>query len=319
MPVPLICPQTGETLAKDGDTLVAPATGRRYFVVDGIPVLLPSEEDCHRVAQTDWGRVSALPTALDFYNRPDDHGLYCRAELRAEREAIMKVVSRLSVDGPFLEVGSGRGALQGIGENYVALDYSLTALLTNISNCHQRVCGSADHIPFPAASFDLVYSVATLEHVPAVDLAFEEIHRVLRPGGAVILAPAWHCVQENCEGIPVRPFQELDLWQKIRKLTFPLRRSLVWKAIMALPMRAGRRIAWAAAGGGASRLRFRRLQPDYSRFWMSDSDAVTRLDSHEGALFFHSRGYRIEKPGSGWVRQLMAGHGPLVAFKPNAC
>jgi len=46
-------------------------------------------------------------------------------------------------------------------------------------------------LPFPDASFDLVYSSAVLEHVRDLPLSLAEIRRVLRPGGrAVHLLPS---------------------------------------------------------------------------------------------------------------------------------
>lgn len=45
---------------------------------------------------------------------------------------------------------------------------------------------TADALPFPDGSFDLVYSVAVLEHVPKPAETVAEIRRVLRPGGLAI-------------------------------------------------------------------------------------------------------------------------------------
>ncbi len=42
---------------------------------------------------------------------------------------------------------------------------------------------TSDDLPFPDGSFDLVYSVAALEHVPRPEETAAEIARVLRPGG----------------------------------------------------------------------------------------------------------------------------------------
>ena len=51
------------------------------------------------------------------------------------------------------------------------------------------VAGSADALPFRDDSFDLVTSIAALEHFMEVPRAFAEVERVLRPGGV-----AWLCV-----------------------------------------------------------------------------------------------------------------------------
>ena len=263
------------------------------------------------------GVTTSHADALAFYTHIEETTHYFRENLSADRDAIGKVLRNLGKRGTILEIGSGRGQLQGLADEYVALDYSLYALSKFISPKHQRVCATAERLPFPDESFAFIYSVAALEHVPDAAGAFNEIHRVLEPGGMVFLAPAWHCIQDNCEGIPIRPYGELTLRQKLRKLTLPLRASLPWKAAITLPRRVLRRVLWSVKGGGETALRIGRLRPDYQRFWMSDSDAVSRLDSHEGALYFHSRGYRIASPGGATMRQLLASHQALIARKPD--
>jgi SAM-dependent methyltransferase len=203
-----------------------------------------------------------------------------------------------------------------LGGDYVAADYSFTALRNYISPAHQRVCANAERLPFRRDSFRFIFTVAALEHVPQADLAFAEIERVLKPGGVAYLAPAWHCTQYNCEGIPVRPYRDLTVRQKLVKAALPLRQTVAVKASAALPGRIVRRVAWALQSR-ASSFRFGRLKPDYQRFWMSDSDAASRLDSHEACLFFHSRGYEVLSPGRGAVRQLLARHEPVVVRKPR--
>lgn len=42
-------------------------------------------------------------------------------------------------------------------------------------------------LPFPAASFDAVYSMGTVEHFAETDTALGEIFRVLKPGGTAII------------------------------------------------------------------------------------------------------------------------------------
>ncbi len=44
----------------------------------------------------------------------------------------------------------------------------------------------AETLPFPDASFDLVYSNGVLHHTPNTSQVIDEIFRVLRPGGKVI-------------------------------------------------------------------------------------------------------------------------------------
>jgi SAM-dependent methyltransferase len=60
---------------------------------------------------------------------------------------------------------------------------SAPALLSSID---YRSFVSSDRLPFPSGSFDLVYSVAALEHMPKPEGTVAEIARVLAPGGLAI-------------------------------------------------------------------------------------------------------------------------------------
>ena len=46
----------------------------------------------------------------------------------------------------------------------------------------------SDQIPFPALEFDIVYTMQVIEHITRPHQFFGEIHRILRPGGALYLA-----------------------------------------------------------------------------------------------------------------------------------
>ena len=66
---------------------------------------------------------------------------------------------------------------------------------------HERVRyvkDTVEKMPFENGVFDLVFSYATIEHVPNVQAAFEEIARVTKSGGKIytIAAPLW-CHREG--------------------------------------------------------------------------------------------------------------------------
>lgn len=48
--------------------------------------------------------------------------------------------------------------------------------------------GTLDALPFADAAFDIVVMKHVLEHTPQPQVALGEVHRVLRPGGAVVIA-----------------------------------------------------------------------------------------------------------------------------------
>ena len=55
-----------------------------------------------------------------------------------------------------------------------------------LASIDYRSSVSSDSLPFPGGTFDLVYSIAALEHVPEPERTVAEIARVLAPGGLAI-------------------------------------------------------------------------------------------------------------------------------------
>jgi ubiquinone/menaquinone biosynthesis C-methylase UbiE len=47
--------------------------------------------------------------------------------------------------------------------------------------------GNAQHLPYPDATFDAAYLIATLGEIPDKDQALRELHRVLKPGGRLVV------------------------------------------------------------------------------------------------------------------------------------
>jgi SAM-dependent methyltransferase len=79
------------------------------------------------------------------------------------------------------------------GAHYTGIDFSPTALdlarrRVELEGGSARfVHGSIVELPFPDASFDLVYSNGVVHHLPETDRAIAEFQRVLRPGGTAIV------------------------------------------------------------------------------------------------------------------------------------
>src|ERR1700756_2692676 len=111
--------------------------------------------------------------------------------------------------GDELESGYGRGLEIGAGTGYFSLNLMQAGVLrdatcTDISPGMVTTLGAnaarlgltnvraaradAESLPFAGASFDLVLGHAVLHHLPDLDRAFSEFHRVLRPGGRIVFA-----------------------------------------------------------------------------------------------------------------------------------
>lgn len=99
-----------------------------------------------------------------------------------------------------LEVGCGTGRwlaeLQPVAWQAYGMDLSLGML----HQARQRpepfslICGHASHLPFPDATFDLIFCVNAFHHFPQPRVFVSEARRLLRPGGALaILGMDPHC------------------------------------------------------------------------------------------------------------------------------
>jgi SAM-dependent methyltransferase len=200
-------------------------------------------------------------------------------------ERVSEFVQRFNLsDRQVLEIGSGRGYLQDAAEKYTGLDISPTVARFY----HKKfVLGSATAMPFPDDSFDGVWSIWVFEHVPNPEQAFREARRVTRDNGVLFLLPAWNCTSWAAEGYEVRPYSDLNAVGKIIKASIPLRSSPPFVAMSKLPNRLVRDLI---ANFGPTKLRYRRLSPNYEKYWVPDSDAVNSIDRHEAMLWFRSRG-----------------------------
>jgi SAM-dependent methyltransferase len=94
-----------------------------------------------------------------------------------------------------LEAGCGMGTdaaeFVRAGARYHGVDFSPRALelarrRPELAGA-DLVAGSITDLPYPDASFDLVYSNGVIHHMPQTSRAISEFHRVLRPGGTAIV------------------------------------------------------------------------------------------------------------------------------------
>jgi ubiquinone/menaquinone biosynthesis C-methylase UbiE len=105
----------------------------------------------------------------------------------------------LPLPGHVLEIGTGKGrflaALAQHAERVTTLD--VDAAQQRAARLHVRqthagrrirfVVGDAGHLPWPDASFDTVASLNTFHHLAHPLRVFQEMLRVLKPGGKLVL------------------------------------------------------------------------------------------------------------------------------------
>jgi SAM-dependent methyltransferase len=243
------------------------------------------------------GSAESAAAAQDFYDQHYADGSYGREDQSDHLRALERWLAELPVDRLVLELGTGRGALQGLHPGYVGTDLSVESLSRWLRAPGFAANGQA--LPLRDGSVDFLFSIAVLEHFPEPERGVAEIARVLARGGVAYLAPAWHCRPWAAEGLHVRPWSDLRFWQRCVKATIPLRGSLAWRGAFALPRRAARRLRFQLSAT-ATNYRYRKLRPNYEIFWAADSDATASLDPHETALYFESRGFEVLSPAGGW-------------------
>jgi SAM-dependent methyltransferase len=185
-----------------------------------------------------------------------------------------------------LEVGAGSGLLQDAVADYTGLDISPTARRF----FHKPfIEASATAMPFPDNTFDGIWSIWVLEHIPNPEKALLEIRRVLKPGGYLLLYPAVDCSRYAAEGYAVRPYRDFDWKGKLVKASMPMAHSAAFHYLQYHQVRLLRTLA-ARSLGGPSRLHFVRLTPNYQQYWVPDSDAAISVSMNELYLWFTSRG-----------------------------
>ena len=115
-----------------------------------------------------------------------------------------------------LEIGAGTGYFSlnlmqaGIVGEATCMDISpgmLEALRANAAQLGLEVttvAADAEALPLPDGGFDLVFGHAVLHHIPDLARAFDEFHRVLRPGGWLAFAGEPSRYGDRLAGVPKR-------------------------------------------------------------------------------------------------------------------
>jgi ubiquinone/menaquinone biosynthesis C-methylase UbiE len=137
---------------------------------------------------------------------------FARRPLRAREGFYAWIAGRIppEQDSKVLDIACGGGyllkRLQGRGCELFGSDISAQALRIAGNEAPEAkfVLADAEKLPFPDASFDMIYNLGSLEHFLDMDTALREMHRIMRPDAKLIV------MVPNSRYIG-------DLW---RKLTF---------------------------------------------------------------------------------------------------
>ena len=106
--------------------------------------------------------------------------------IRGQGKQLREVCS--GVEGVVVDIGCARGAVRerlGTGAHYYGMDYYDTA--THWYHTTPDVFGDAQSLPFRSGSVDRVFLMEVLEHLPDPDSCMQEIFRILRKNGTLVL------------------------------------------------------------------------------------------------------------------------------------
>ena len=128
-----------------------------------------------------------------------------------------------------------RPLIQDRIQRYVALDV--------ISTPFVDVIGTGAQLPFKAETFDLVLATGVFEYFPEPRIAAAEIHRVLKPGGYLLMSVAAICPravdEEHFHYLPaglkfvLAPFSRIDIVPEVSSIGGALRLSACSLSIFA--------------------------------------------------------------------------------------
>ncbi len=104
----------------------------------------------------------------------------------------LSVLLKLPVSGRLLDAGGGTGrvseALQGLVSQVIVADISLGMLRQAVNRKGLNgVCALSEYLPFSDDSFERITMVDALHHVISHAMSANELWRVLKPGGLLVI------------------------------------------------------------------------------------------------------------------------------------
>jgi SAM-dependent methyltransferase/uncharacterized protein YbaR (Trm112 family) len=287
----LVCPTCSRSLALAGDSpdsLLCLACSKKFPIVNGIPRLLPTMSPDLSGSSNGVNRNRTLQLkTTDSFGFEWTHFSEMYPEWESNFRDYMFPLTAESFRGKkVLDAGCGIGRhayyAARCGAEVWAVDISdaVEVAARNTEGTGTNIVqADLNHLPFREDSFDLVYSMGVLHHLPDPERAFRYLLRFLKPGGEFRMFVYW-----APEG---QPFKRLLLKAvaAVRMLTvrlphrllYPLSyiaAFLVWTCFV-WPYRASTRIPMLSKTAGRIPLR----QYSYYPFRVCVNDQFDRLSA----------------------------------------
>ena len=208
--MPLLrCPQSGERLRQEGGLLVSESGQNTYHIDDaGIPLF--ADQFCSPEAliqQRHYDEIADAYAANLGYPHTLEYMSYLDDVLRQEVDA-----DNL---GLVAEVCCGKGEAFALFEDTIhkgiGIDVSTSMLRKGQSSFDNAglyfVQGDATQMPLAEDTFDTVFMLGGIHHVPDRNALFQQVFKILKPGGVYI----WR-----------EPVSDFWLWKILRAIVYRL-------------------------------------------------------------------------------------------------
>lgn len=243
---------------------------------------------------SDSEKLKVKKLLAEFYsNKPVEYGRYDHRAGEYIRYA--ELITKFSpVKGKHLELGCGdwqipqaianQGFEEVIGCDFFSDDYLNDYRSKLTSENVQLVRYDGLNIPYPDNYFDTVSSLCTMEHIVDVEDVLNQMHRVLKPGGRLIIkCPNWSGINN-----PVRALQSLTrnrhrYWQyeSVSDAFFGLFRAFGWYFEAAFSSQP----KWI--------LVYPRMKDGKINFQSGDDDVVHLCQPVSFKKYFEQKGYHL--------------------------
>jgi len=240
----LRCPQSGEQLVQDGQSLVSSSGTHHYSIAaNGIPLF--AEEFCSpqaAIQQEHYDQIADAYSANLQYPHTQEYMTY-----------LDRVLCDVAGDeglGVCAEVCCGTGEAFALFEESIETGIGVDISAAMLAKGQQSfdnpalnfVQGDATRLPLSDNGFDTVVMLGGIHHVPDRKALFEQVFRVLKPGGMFL----WR-----------EPLDDFWLWRGLRSLVYrfsPMldhetERPLTYKETVPVLASAGfSEISWRSCG-----------------------------------------------------------------------
>jgi SAM-dependent methyltransferase len=204
----LICPDCRKPLRPGERGVVCEGCSRDFpFLFDGVLSLVPSHQEELKTEIMGWWSANNMDLewrrahpefekgSWEYFRESDRRWFnWHRPFFHTTYPLLHKVLDCRPLKGrKVLDLGCGLGAmfeqLCAFGADVTGLDLApkhvyLTNARARLFGLNGRVLhGDAEALPLESGTFDFVYSFGVIHHSPNTRRSFEEIHRVLKPGG----------------------------------------------------------------------------------------------------------------------------------------